>query len=165
MATPSRRHPFPWFCKELSSQKRVHTIVILRGVVRTLRRSNSLSRSVFSMAGSFGYPKNNPDSDHGLSFPCEFTIAWWFTIADTPFSWESQIFRLSRKGSQRSRSGGRSKKTLRRSNSLSRSVFSMVGSFGQVWTTRLGDSRGWNINRTGSVFALPKKDPGLRGAY
>ena len=55
MATPSRRHPFPWFYKELSSQKRVHTIVILRGVVKTLRRSNSLCRSVFSMAGSFGW--------------------------------------------------------------------------------------------------------------
>ena len=54
MATPSRRHPFPWFDKELSSQERVHTIVILRGVVKTLRRSNSLSRSVFGMAGSFG---------------------------------------------------------------------------------------------------------------
>ena len=52
--TPSRRHHFPWFCKELSSQKEGHTVVIMGGIVKTLRHSNSLSRSVFSTAGSFG---------------------------------------------------------------------------------------------------------------
>ena len=45
---------FLGFTRSSLFKKRVHTIVILRGVVKTLRRSNSLSRSVFSMAGSFG---------------------------------------------------------------------------------------------------------------
>ena len=38
-----------------SPQRGVHTVVNMGGVVKTLRRSNSLSRSVFSMVGSFGF--------------------------------------------------------------------------------------------------------------
>ena len=45
------------------------------------------------------------------------------------FPWELQAFFLSKKGSQRSKNGGRTKK-LRRSDLLSRSVFSTAGSFG-----------------------------------
>ena len=37
-----------------SSQRRVRSAVKMGGVVKTLRRSNLLSRSVFSTAGSFG---------------------------------------------------------------------------------------------------------------
>ena len=52
MATPSRGHHFPWFYKELSSHKKVHTVVNVGGVVKTLRRGNSLSRCalVFSFS-------------------------------------------------------------------------------------------------------------------
>ena len=32
MATPSRGHHFPWFYKELSSQKRFHSVVHMGGV-------------------------------------------------------------------------------------------------------------------------------------
>ena len=46
------------------------------------------------------------------------------------FPWVLQGFLISKKGPQRSKYGGRSK-TLRRSNSLSRSVWSTAGSFGQ----------------------------------
>ena len=62
MATPSRGHHFPWFCRQLSSQKRVRSVVNMGGVVKTLRRSNSLSRNVFSMAGLviFFFPCNPP---------------------------------------------------------------------------------------------------------
>ena len=38
-------------------KKRVHTVVNLGGVVKRLRRRNSLSRSVFSTAGFFGFWK------------------------------------------------------------------------------------------------------------
>ena len=53
------------FYRHFSSQGRVHSVVNLGGVVKILRRSNSLSRSVFSMAGSFGFsfrrqPFKNP---------------------------------------------------------------------------------------------------------
>ena len=50
------RHHFPGNCRHFSSQRRVHSVVTLGGggVVKTLRRSNSLPRSVFSTAGSFG---------------------------------------------------------------------------------------------------------------
>ena len=44
------RHHFPGNCRHLA----LHGVVNLGGVVKTLRRSNSLSRSVFSTAGSFG---------------------------------------------------------------------------------------------------------------
>ena len=47
------RHHFPGNCRHLSPQSGVHGVVNLGGVVKTLRRSNSLSRSVFSTAGSF----------------------------------------------------------------------------------------------------------------
>ena len=47
------RH-FPWNCRHFSSQRRVPSVVNLGGVVKTLRRSNSLSRSVFSTAGPLG---------------------------------------------------------------------------------------------------------------
>ena len=47
-------HLFPGNCKHLSPQRGVHGVVNLGGIVKTLRRSNSLSRSVFSTAGSFG---------------------------------------------------------------------------------------------------------------
>ena len=46
----------------------------------------------------------------------------------TRFSWELQTFVPSKRGSRRSKSGG-VVKTLRRSNSLSRSIFSPAGSF------------------------------------
>ena len=55
MATPPVLTPFPWFCRHFLPQRGVHTIVNMGGVVKTLRRSNSLSRSVFSTVGSFGY--------------------------------------------------------------------------------------------------------------
>ena len=45
---------FPGFYRHFSPQRRVPSIVNMGGVVKTLRRSNSLSRSVFSTAGSFG---------------------------------------------------------------------------------------------------------------
>ena len=48
------RH-FPGNYRHFSSRRGVHDIVNLGGVVKTLRRSNSLSRSVFSTAGSFGW--------------------------------------------------------------------------------------------------------------
>ena len=54
MVTPSCGRHCPWFYRQPSSQKRVHTAVNEGGVVKTLRHSNSLSRSVFSTAGSFG---------------------------------------------------------------------------------------------------------------
>ena len=41
-------------CRHFSSQRRVCGVVNLGGVVETLRRSNSLSRSVLSTVGSFG---------------------------------------------------------------------------------------------------------------
>ena len=49
-----RGHRFPWFYRHLSSVKRVHSIVKLGDIVKTLRIVNLLSRSIFSMAGSFG---------------------------------------------------------------------------------------------------------------
>ena len=48
-----RRH-LPANCRHLSPQGGVHGVVNLGGVVKTLRRGNSLSRTVFSTAGSFG---------------------------------------------------------------------------------------------------------------
>ena len=48
-------HTFPGNYRHLSPQRGVHGIVNLGGVVKTLRRSNSLSRTVFSTAGSFGH--------------------------------------------------------------------------------------------------------------
>ena len=42
-------------CRHFFSPRRVHSVVNLGGVVKTLRRSSSLSRSVFSTAGSFGH--------------------------------------------------------------------------------------------------------------
>ena len=48
------RTPFSWDCRHFSSERRVPIVVNLGGVVKTLRRSNSLSGSVFSTAGSFG---------------------------------------------------------------------------------------------------------------
>ena len=44
----------PWFYRHLPSQRRVHSIVNMGGAVQTLRRNNSLSRSVLSVAASFG---------------------------------------------------------------------------------------------------------------
>ena len=48
-------HLFPGNYRHVSSHRRVHTVVKMGGVVKTLRRSNSLSRSVFSTVRSFGY--------------------------------------------------------------------------------------------------------------
>ena len=53
------RH-FPGNCRHLSPQRGVHGVVNLGGVVKTLRRSNSLSRTVFSTAGSFGLRSRRP---------------------------------------------------------------------------------------------------------
>ena len=47
-------HHYPGNCRHFSSQRSVHSVVNLGGIVKTPRRSNSLSRSVFSTAGSFG---------------------------------------------------------------------------------------------------------------
>ena len=49
-------HHFPGNCRHFSSQRSIHSVLNLGGVVKTLRRSNSLSRSrsVFSRAGAFG---------------------------------------------------------------------------------------------------------------
>ena len=47
-------HHFPGNRRHLSPQRGVHGVVNLGGVAKTLRRSNSLSRTVFSTAGSFG---------------------------------------------------------------------------------------------------------------
>ena len=41
-------------CRHVSSQRGVHSVVNMGGVVKTLRLSNSPSRSVFSTAGSLG---------------------------------------------------------------------------------------------------------------
>ena len=54
MATSLCGHRFPGNYRHPASQRRVCGVVNLGGVVKTLRHSNSLSRSVFSMAGSFG---------------------------------------------------------------------------------------------------------------
>ena len=54
MATPLALTLFPGFCRHSSPQRGFHSVVNTGGVVKTLRRSNSLSRSVFSTAGSFG---------------------------------------------------------------------------------------------------------------
>ena len=51
---PLCSHNFPGFCRHFSPERGVHAVVNMGGVVKTLRRSNSLSRSVFSTAGSFG---------------------------------------------------------------------------------------------------------------
>ena len=51
---PLRRHYFPGFCRHFSPQRGFHIVVNMGGgVVETLRRSNSLSRSIFGTAGSF----------------------------------------------------------------------------------------------------------------
>ena len=44
MATPPCSHSFPGFCRLFSPERGVHTVVNMGGVVKTLRRSNSLSR-------------------------------------------------------------------------------------------------------------------------
>ena len=49
------RTPFSWELQTFSSQGRVPSVVNLGGVVKILRRSNSLSRSVFSTARCFGH--------------------------------------------------------------------------------------------------------------
>ena len=54
IATPFSGHHFPWFFRHLSSQRRVHNVVKMAGVVKTLRHSHSLTRSVFSTAGPLG---------------------------------------------------------------------------------------------------------------
>ena len=46
-------------CRHFSPQRGVHGVRNLGGVVRTLRRSNSLSRSIFTTVGSFGYSDAN----------------------------------------------------------------------------------------------------------
>ena len=53
-------HHFPGNYIHLSSQGRVHSIVNMGGVVKTLRHGNSLARSVFSTAGSFELLRNPP---------------------------------------------------------------------------------------------------------
>ena len=50
---PALTH-FSGFCRQRSPQRGVHSVVNMGGTVETLRRSNSLSRSIFSAAGSFG---------------------------------------------------------------------------------------------------------------
>ena len=55
IATLLCRHHFPWFSWHLASRIRVHSVVNMAGVVKTLWRSNSLSRSVISIVGSFGF--------------------------------------------------------------------------------------------------------------
>ena len=52
---PLRRHHFPGFCRHFSPQRGVQSVVNMGGIVKTLRRSNSLARSIFSTAGSFGH--------------------------------------------------------------------------------------------------------------
>ena len=55
IATPLRGHHFPRFLQASPSQRRVHSVVDMGGVVKTLRWSNSLSRNVFSTVRSFGW--------------------------------------------------------------------------------------------------------------
>ena len=54
MATSPVLTQFSWVSQAFSPQRRVHSVVYMGGVVKTLTRSNSLSRSIFSTAGSFG---------------------------------------------------------------------------------------------------------------
>ena len=54
MAAHLARTSFPCFYRHLSSQRRVRSIVNMGGVVKTLRRSNSLSRSVLVWWGPLG---------------------------------------------------------------------------------------------------------------
>ena len=66
----------------------------------------------------------------------KFIIAQWFTMATPPvltqFSLVLSAFFPWKRGSHRSKKGGGAVKTLRRSNSLSRSVFSTAESLG-LW--------------------------------
>ena len=75
-----------------------------------------------------------------LTVRSNFTSAQWFTMATplalTQFSWVLQAFFPSKSGSRCSEQGG-VVKTLRRSNSLSRSIFSTAGSFGKSRDSRV----------------------------
>ena len=63
-------HHFPGNYRHFSSRKGVHGVVNLGGIVKTLRRSNSLSRSVFSTAGSFGLRSGPLHSKHAAFCVC-----------------------------------------------------------------------------------------------
>ena len=56
MATPPRADTIFRGFAGIFPQRRVQGVVNLGGIVKTLRRSNSLSRSIFSTVGSFGWP-------------------------------------------------------------------------------------------------------------
>ena len=80
----------------LSSQRRVHSVVNMGRVAKTLRRSNSLSRSVSSTAGSFGHltaialtlPVSAPLLQHVLvsSNPTHPNDLWIFFASNIPSS-------------------------------------------------------------------------------
>ena len=55
---PVQTH-FSWVLQAFSPQRGVHSVVNMGGVVKTLRCSNALSRSVFSTAGSLGIALHN----------------------------------------------------------------------------------------------------------
>ena len=59
MATSLCGHRFPWEFKACLLWKKGSSVVNLGCVVKTLRHSNSLSRSALSMAGSFGHTLKN----------------------------------------------------------------------------------------------------------
>ena len=83
------------------------------------------------------YSRNSiPPDSYELTMRSKFTLAQCFATATpaalTQFSWVLQAFLPSTRVSQRSKYGGGGGvvKTLRRSDSLSRSIFSTAGSFG-----------------------------------
>ena len=80
-------HHVPWFYKQLSSQKRVCSVVSMGGVVKTLRRSNSHSRSVFSMAGPFVNSKPGRERKGPPKIIQKFRVRNWpISSADFPMT-------------------------------------------------------------------------------
>ena len=72
-------HHFPGNCRHLASQRRVCGVVNLQGVVKTLRRSTSLSRSVFSTAAARLSQRCPPIARYGV-----FGVSTWPIGCDTP---------------------------------------------------------------------------------
>ena len=128
------RH-FPGNCRHLSPHRGVHGVVNLGGVVKTLRRSNSLSRTVFSTAGSFGQiveplfcgsekiPQNSRQISRKVSLPKIKTnspTSFCRGAGKTIFLGVAHMFSSQRRVHYSAVNLGGVVKTLRRSDSLSR---------------------------------------------